>query len=505
MGGTFLVIDDTPDNLISMKAILEDVFPDSRIFTADSGAGGLDVARAENPDVILLDILMPEMDGFEVCSILKNDDVLSDIPVIILTALQETRENRMQALQAGAEAFLSKPVDTLELTAQLRAMMKIREANRSKRSEKELLSRMVREKTRDLENSQSALLNLLDDLKAENKARKEKEEELEENRLLLTTIMDNLPIGIAVSTLDTGISFDYMNDVFPAMFKTDREHIKDGRFWEELFTEPDRREKARQTLIEDMRSGDLSRMYWQNIPIEKGGAITYVDAKNVPIRGKNLFVSTVWDVTDRILAQEQTIRNLEHVRRTLSSFVQAMSTTVETRDPYTAGHQRRVADLARAIAIEMKMSADEIEGLYLAAQIHDIGKISIPAELLSMPRKLTDIEFALMKTHSQSGFDILKDIEFPWPIARIILEHHEKLNGSGYPLGKTGSSILPESRILAVADVVEAVASHRPYRAALGIQVAMNEIEKNVNIYYDADVVEACLTLFRKRTYELAV
>jgi HD-GYP domain-containing protein (c-di-GMP phosphodiesterase class II) len=176
---------------------------------------------------------------------------------------------------------------------------------------------------------------------------------------------------------------------------------------------------------------------------------------------------------------------------------------VETRDPYTAGHQRRVADLARSIATEMNLSVDQINGIRMAATIHDLGKISVPAEILSKPTKLTALEFSLIKTHPQSGYDILKDIDFPWPVARIVLEHHERMNGSGYPNGLTGDNLLMESRILSVADVVESMGSHRPYRPSLGIEAALEEIEKNRGTLYDNTVADACLRLFREKGYQL--
>jgi len=162
-----------------------------------------------------------------------------------------------------------------------------------------------------------------------------------------------------------------------------------------------------------------------------------------------------------------------------------------------------VADLARAIATEMCLPGNQLDGLCIAASIHDIGKISVPAEILSMPRKLTEIEMNLIKTHPQSGYDILKDIDFPWPVAQIVLQHHERLDGSGYPLGLKGSEILPEVRILAVADVVEAIVSHRPYRPALGLDLAIDEIANSRGILYDPDVVEACLKLLANNQYIL--
>jgi putative nucleotidyltransferase with HDIG domain len=194
---------------------------------------------------------------------------------------------------------------------------------------------------------------------------------------------------------------------------------------------------------------------------------------------------------------------MDQLRKALGGTVQAIALVVESKDPYTAGHQRRVADISRAIATEMGLSPDRIEGIRMAGIIHDIGKVSVPAEILSMPRKLTDLEFSLIKTHAQSGYEILKDIEFPWPIARMVLEHHERMNGSGYPNGLTGDKLLPESRILAVADVVEAMATYRPYRAALGLSAALEEIAKNRGILYDPEAVDACLRLFREKGFSI--
>lgn len=202
------------------------------------------------------------------------------------------------------------------------------------------------------------------------------------------------------------------------------------------------------------------------------------------------------DITERQLSTER-------LRKALGATVYAISAAVEARDPYTAGHQSRVANLAQAIATEIGLSADQIEGLRLAASIHDLGKLSVPAEILTKPKKLLEIESELIKIHSQAGYDILKDIEFPWPIARIVLEHHERMDGSGYPNSLIGDQILVESRILAVADVVESMATYRPYRPALGIDAALEEIEKNKGILYDINVVNTCVRLFREKGFVL--
>lgn len=195
--------------------------------------------------------------------------------------------------------------------------------------------------------------------------------------------------------------------------------------------------------------------------------------------------------------------SMEKLRKALEGSILAIASTVETRDPYTAGHQQRVAELATAIAKEMGLLDDQIYGIRMGGVIHDLGKISIPAEILSKPGSITEIEFNLIKTHPKVGYDILKAIEFPWPIAQMVLQHHERMDGSGYPSGLSGEEIILEARILGVADVVEAMASHRPYRPALGIDKALKEISKNKGLLYDSDVAEACLKLFKEKEFEL--
>ena len=190
--------------------------------------------------------------------------------------------------------------------------------------------------------------------------------------------------------------------------------------------------------------------------------------------------------------------NLGILKKTLGAIIQAFVRTIEVRDPYTAGHQKRVADLAWAMALEMGLSTDLSDGIRIAGIIHDIGKIYVPAEILSSPRCLTSMEFNLVKSHPQVGYDVLKSIEFPWPVAQIIRQHHERIDGSGYPHNLKGKDILIQSKILGVADVVEAMASHRPYRPALGMDRALSEIQNNNVILYDSRCVEACLKVFKE-------
>jgi response regulator RpfG family c-di-GMP phosphodiesterase len=218
--------------------------------------------------------------------------------------------------------------------------------------------------------------------------------------------------------------------------------------------------------------------------------------------GEPAYLATLRDVTYRKQMELELQESLSVLQETIQGTVRAMALAVETRDPYTAGHQRRVAQLSQRIAEEMNLSDKQAQGIYLAALIHDIGKISVPAEILSKPGRLTPDEFNLIKCHPQVAFDILKGINFPWPIVDIILQHHERLDGSGYPRGLQTEEILAEARILAVADVVEAMASHRPYRPAVGVDKALEEISINKGKLYEPAVVNACLNLFDKKDFE---
>ncbi|MDO8351311.1 MAG: GAF domain-containing protein [Gallionella sp.] len=212
-------------------------------------------------------------------------------------------------------------------------------------------------------------------------------------------------------------------------------------------------------------------------------------------------VGTLHTRHERDLALEQSEQYMAQLQDSLEGTVRAIAAIVEMRDPYTAGHQARVSGLAAAIARKMGLPEDQIHAIHLAGMVHDLGKIRIPAEILSKPGKITDIEFSLIKVHPQAGYDILKDIAFPWPIAQMVLQHHERLDGSGYPQGIKGDQIDLGARILCVADVVEAISSHRPYRPALGIDAALNEITRGRGTSYDAQVADACMALFREQGY----
>ncbi|MEW6659900.1 MAG: PAS domain S-box protein [Thermodesulfobacteriota bacterium] len=216
------------------------------------------------------------------------------------------------------------------------------------------------------------------------------------------------------------------------------------------------------------------------------------------------YLPLILDITAHKQADENLRQSLSRLQTVMGEIVQAMALTVEVRDPYTAGHQRRVTKLALAIAREMGLSPDQHDAIWCAGTLHDLGKIYVPEGILNRPGDLSDLEHALIKTHSLKGYEILKPIQFPWPVARIVRQHHERLDGSGYPDGLQYGEILLEAKILAVADVVEAMASHRPYREALGIDAALEEVSRNRGILFDPGVVDACLTVFKEQKFKFS-
>jgi len=238
----------------------------------------------------------------------------------------------------------------------------------------------------------------------------------------------------------------------------------------------------------------LRRKKGQNIFVE-------ISSGKISFEGKAAEIIVIRDITSRKDIEDELHRMVEKLRKAMGATLRAINLTVEMRDPYTAGHQRRVADLARAIADQLGIRKDQVDTIRMAASIHDIGKVSIPSDILSKPGRLNESEFSLVKTHPRIGFDILKQIDFPGPVALTVLEHHERLDGSGYPQGLRGDGIILEARILGVADVVETMVSHRPYRSALDIEQALGEIARNRGVLYDPEVVDACLSLFRGEMY----
>ncbi len=268
------------------------------------------------------------------------------------------------------------------------------------------------------------------------------------------------------------------------------------------FVHPDNRNIVTEYSTKRLKGENVPSIYSFRI-ITHDGEVKWVELNATVIEWNKKLATLNFlnDITERKLLEEERIDSYNRIKKTLQATVQSIALLVETKDPYTSGHQQRVAQLALAIAQEMGLTADQQDFIYTASIIHDLGKVSVPSELLSKPTKLTEVEFNLIKTHSPSGYNILKDIDFPWPVADAVLQHHERMNGSGYPQHLQEDAILLEARILAVADVVEAISSHRPYRPSLGISFALDEISKNRGILYDANVVDACLKLFQEKNF----
>ncbi len=255
--------------------------------------------------------------------------------------------------------------------------------------------------------------------------------------------------------------------------------------------------------INKTRTGEQNHFFFQHRIADNSVRDVEVFSVTIEIGGKGFLYSIIHDITEKKAAEQKIRDYVKLLEGAMKSTLQAVAKVVEAHDPYTAGHERRVGQIAADIAREMGWSEETCQTMQLVGLVHDIGKMSIPGEILTKPGKLSAIEFELVKTHAENGYQILHDVEFPLPIARIIREHHERMDGSGYPQGLKGENTLPESRILAVADVLEAMASKRPYRASLGIEAAISEIEAHRGSLFEPEVVDAMLRLFREKGYEL--
>jgi len=313
------------------------------------------------------------------------------------------------------------------------------------------------------------------------------------------TLIDNIQDGVFIIQ-DAEMKF--ANEAFARMVGYTVEEII-GMDFRELIA-PEDSEMVADRYHRRQAGEDIPREY-EFCMLHKDRVTRVIVNMNVGVinyRGKIASMGTMKDITERKRAEEELKRSFWKLQRTLEGTVNALASTVEKRDLYTADHQRRVTQLACAIAKEMGLSEEKIEGIRVAGILHDIGKVHVAAEILNKPIKLSEIEMVLVKTHAQVGYDILKTVEFSLPVAQTVLQHHERLDGSGYPQGLSGDEILVEAKILAVADVVEAMSSHRPYRPAYSINTALEEISENRGILYAPEVVDACLIIFKERGFE---
>lgn len=326
------------------------------------------------------------------------------------------------------------------------------------------------------------------------------EMKLRERERWLTTMLQSIEDGVIATDIKGNVTF--MNPLAETLTGWRQARALDKPLNKVYKILDAKKENERTISIKDILTEDEYLLPGDIVLVSKTGKSIPIDHRAAPITDETGNTSGVVlafrDITRQKETEEELIESYDRLKQAMEGTVQAMSYTIETRDPYTAGHQRRVTQLACALAEKMELPTDVLEGVRMAGDLHDIGKIYVPAEILSKPGKLSEAEYNIIKTHSQVGYDILKTIEFPWPIADIVLQHHERMNGSGYPLGLEGKDILLEARILAVADVIEAMATHRPYRPALRIEDALEEISENKGKLYDPKVVEACLKIFEE-------
>jgi PAS domain S-box-containing protein len=331
--------------------------------------------------------------------------------------------------------------------------------------------------------------------------RKLAEEALQESEERYRSVVEHSHGGILI--VDDAYRFTYVNDELCRILRYSREEIIGHDF--RRFLDDESKQLVADRYARRQRGEEVPPRYEFNI-VRKDGEKRRAEISSTVIRdsaGKVKSVAQILDITKRKRAEEELRQSYVKLQRAFEGTVNALVSAIEIRDPYTAGHQRQVTQLACAIAKEMDLPEEQIEGIRMAGMIHDLGKINVPAEILSKPGPLTELEYGLIKMHPQIGHDVLNGvIEFPWPVAQIVLQHHERMDGSGYPEGLAGEEILLEARILAVADVVEAMASNRPYRAPRGIDEALEEISQNKGVLYDPEVVDACLKVFTEKGFK---
>jgi len=328
--------------------------------------------------------------------------------------------------------------------------------------------------------------------------------ELKERERWLSTILKSIGDGVIATNQDGMITF--MNPLAETLTGWNQNEALNKPLSDVFKVMNESPGKIQKIYVKKILKGEGPALSDGRYLLSRRGRKTPIDPRLEPIKndGGNIsgMVLAFTDITPRKKAEDELKKSWEQQKIAMEGTVQAIAFTIETRDPYTAGHQRRVTKLACLIGEEMELPVDRIEGLRMSGELHDIGKIHVPAEILSKPGKISEAEFTIIKTHPQVGHDILKTIEFPWPVAKIVLQHHERMNGSGYPQGLKGEAILLEARILAVADVIEAMATHRPYRPALSIDEALKEISKNKGKLYDAKVAEICLKVFKEKNFK---
>lgn len=450
-----LIVEDEPIVAMDVQRRLQHLGYNAP-HVATSGEEAVEQARllAPAPDIILMDIMLPgEIDGIEATARIRQH---CTVPVIYLTAYAD-EEILDRAKITEPFGYILKPFEDREL--------------------------------------QTCIEMALYKHKMECR--------LQEKERWHTTTLNS--IGDAVVSTDEDGNVRLINPVAEKLLGIIRTEAVGKPFDEMILLSDEKSGERHSGLVKKGLQQGSMRVQGAILPGANGTAARAVDVTVSSIQADQAsaggVVFVLRDVTQSRQSEEQLHKAFRNLRRTFEETVAALAMTTEKRDPYTAGHQQRVAQLASAIARQLGLEDDHIEGVRVAALLHDLGKMYIPAEILSKPTRLSDLEMSIMKTHSEAGYDILQGISFPWPVAEIVLQHHERLDGSGYPRGLADGQILQEAKIIMVADVVEAMSSHRPYRAALGLDIALGEITKNKGNIYDPLAVDACLHLFQDRDF----
>jgi HD-GYP domain-containing protein (c-di-GMP phosphodiesterase class II) len=426
--------------------------------------------------VVFLDLNMPPgPDGEWTAEQIQKLDPYTNI--VLVSGFMRTSPAKFakQSNLPDKLLYLQKPFHRQEILQFATALSEKWQAELKLRNIHQQMEGLVGERTK-------ALLQTNKQLVKEVEQRQETEKALHMSEINFRNMINSNADGILI--LDENSIVKFMNPAAESIFGTKAEHFV-GQTFEHLIIP----EKPTEL---DITIGDGKSM------------VAEMRVMETEWEGQNVYVASLRDITDRKRMQQRLQLGLDNLKDVMDGTIRAMALAVEMRDPYTSGHQHRVAELGQAIAEEINLSPESIEGVYMAASIHDIGKISLPAEILSKPIKLTEIELKMIQAHSKVGYDILKGIDFPWPIAQTVLQHHERIDGSGYPHGLGQNEILIEARIVGVCDVVETMASHRPYRPSMGLDKALGEVSGNKGKLYDEQAVNACLKLFNEKGFQFS-